>query len=252
MINTDDITTYDGCEKLIKTGNKQGLVGGIFNLAVRLNDSLFENQTIDYFYTYLAPKAIATEHLDKISRQLCPHLKYFVVFSSVSCGRGNAGQTNYGMANSVMERIIEKRHKENLPGKAIQFGAIGEVGIVAKMQEDNIDMIIAGSLQQRISSCLEVLDTLLTCENSIVSSMVVANKKFETKGKVGIIDTIMNIMSIKDPKSLSMDSKLSELGMDSLMTVEISQVLAHRFKVDLTSQELRVFTLSQLKGLETK
>lgn len=51
----------------------------------------------------------------------------FVVFSSVSCGRGNAGQSNYGMSNSVMERICEKRRSDGLPGLAIQWGAIGDV-----------------------------------------------------------------------------------------------------------------------------
>ena len=55
------------------------------------------------------------------------HFRYFVVFSSVSCGRGNAGQTNYGMANSVMERICELRKKEGYPALAIQWGAIGDV-----------------------------------------------------------------------------------------------------------------------------
>lgn len=44
-----------------------------------------------------------------------------MVFSSVSCGRGNAGQSNYGLANSVMERIVEKRHRDGLPAKAIQW-----------------------------------------------------------------------------------------------------------------------------------
>lgn len=58
---------------------------------------------------------------DEFSRKLAPQLKHFVIFSSVSCGRGNAGQTNYGMANSVMERIIERRHKDGLPAKAVQW-----------------------------------------------------------------------------------------------------------------------------------
>lgn len=49
------------------------------------------------------------------------------MFSSVSCGKGNAGQTNYGMANSIMERICEQRQKDGYPGKAIEWGAIGEV-----------------------------------------------------------------------------------------------------------------------------
>ncbi len=49
------------------------------------------------------------------------------MFSSVSCGRGNQGQTNYGMSNSIMERICEKRHADGLPGLAIQWGAVGDV-----------------------------------------------------------------------------------------------------------------------------
>lgn len=61
---------------------------------------------------------------DELSRKLAPQLRYFVVFSSVSCGRGNAGQTNYGMANSVMERIVEQRKRDGLPAKAIQWGSL--------------------------------------------------------------------------------------------------------------------------------
>lgn len=105
-----------------------GAVGGIFNLAVVLRDSIFENQDGDKFIESFGPKVFATRYLDELSRALCQRLKYFVVFSSASCGRGNAGQTNYGMANAIMERIIEKRVRDNLPGKAIQWGAVGEVG----------------------------------------------------------------------------------------------------------------------------
>lgn len=98
-----------------------GAVGGIFNLAVLLRDSIFENQTVETFAESFAPKVFATRYLDELSRVLCQRLQYFVVFSSASCGRGNAGQSNYGMANSIMERIIEKRVRDNLPGKAIQW-----------------------------------------------------------------------------------------------------------------------------------
>lgn len=57
---------------------------------------------------------------------LC-YIRHFVVFSSVVAGRGNGGQTNYGFSNSIMERICEQRRLDNLPGLAIQWGAIGEV-----------------------------------------------------------------------------------------------------------------------------
>ena len=78
-----------------------------------------ENQTVEKFSVVSSPKVDATIHLDKISRVFAKKLEYFVVFSSMSCGRGNAGQGNYGLANSVMERICEMRVGD-LPGLAIQ------------------------------------------------------------------------------------------------------------------------------------
>lgn len=251
QVSKSDITSRAGCQNLIYDAIKLGAVGGIFNLAVQLRDSILENQNVSTFMECMAPKAVATKYLDEISRAKCPLLQYFVVFSSVSCGRGNAGQSNYGMANSVMERIMEHRHKDGLPAKAIQWGAIGEVGIVADMQEDKLDMEIGGTLQQRISSCLEELDTLMIVNEPIVSSMVVAEKRFKGSGKGGVIEMIMNIMSIKDIKTLSLETKLSELGMDSLMTVEISQALERELNLTVSPQELRSMTLKELKALES-
>jgi fatty acid synthase len=83
-----------------------------------LADGLMENQTVDSFKRVCHPKVKGTATLDAVTRQLdtCRHLQWFVVFSSVSCGRGNAGQANYGFANSVMERICEQRRNDGLPG----------------------------------------------------------------------------------------------------------------------------------------
>lgn len=79
-----------------------------------------ENQTPADFATVCKPKVDGTKFLDTVSRKLCPELDYFVAFSSVSCGRGNAGQANYGLANSAMERICEARQAAGLPGVSIK------------------------------------------------------------------------------------------------------------------------------------
>lgn len=80
-----------------------------------------ENQTPADFATVCKPKVDGTKQLDAVSRKLCPELDYFVAFSSVSCGRGNAGQANYGLANSAMERICEARQAAGLPGVCIKL-----------------------------------------------------------------------------------------------------------------------------------
>jgi len=38
------------------------------------------------------------------------------VFSSISSGLGNPGQSNYGYANAAMERLCEQRKEDGLPG----------------------------------------------------------------------------------------------------------------------------------------
>lgn len=252
-VNTDDITTYKGCKSLLIASLTFGTIAGIFNLAAVLYDGILINQTPKRFADCVAPKASATVYLDELSRILCPHLEYFVIFSSASCGRGNAGQSNYGLANSIMERIIEQRVKQNLPGKAIQWGAVDDVGLVSEMlQNKMVNTEIAGTLPQRIASCLNTLDILITSNDAIVSSIVLSEKHFGYAGhevKVTIISSILKIMGIRDLKSISPSSTLAELGMDSLMSVEIKQILEREFDIFLTTLELRMMTFAKFQEM---
>ncbi|CAF4803306.1 unnamed protein product [Pieris macdunnoughi] len=249
QISTHDVTTEEGCENMLKMAAEMGPVEAIFNLAVILKDSIFQNQTPETFKTSYGPKAQATIHLDKHSRILCPKLKDFVIFSSVSCGRGNAGQTNYGFSNSVMERICELRKRQGLPALAVQWGAVGDVGLVADMQDKDIQLEIGGTLQQRISSCLLALDKFLKQDAAIVSSIVVAEKRTGRSGCGNIVDAVAQIMGIKNLKMVSQQVSLAELGMDSMMAVEIKQTLEREFEVFLTAQDIRTLTFARLVEL---
>ncbi|XP_045453923.1 fatty acid synthase-like [Melitaea cinxia] len=250
-ISTHDITTEKGCEEMLKMANSMGTVAAIFNLAVVLEDRIFQNQTPESFKVSFAPKALVTMNLDKLSQKLCPKLKDFVIFSSVSCGRGNAGQSNYGFSNSVMERICERRKKLGLPALAIQWGAIGDVGLVADMQDDDIEMEIGGTLQQRISSCLLTLDKLLRQDNVIVSSMVVAQKKSSDEG-ITIAGIVGQVLGIKDIKTVSKQVSLADFGMDSITAVEIKQILERECEIFLTPDGIRSLTFGRLIELTTQ
>lgn len=127
---------------------------------------------------------------------MCPDLSYFVAFSSVSCGRGNAGQSNYGYANSAMERVCEKRRYDGLPGLAVQWGAIGDVGVVLENMGDN-ETVIGGTLPQRISSCLDVLDRFLCQQQPVMSSFVLAERtvvKSEAGSQRNLVDAVAHIL----------------------------------------------------------
>lgn len=100
---------------------------------------MFKNQTIDNFRVCAGPKIVGTYNLDKCSRLKCPSLDYFVIFSSISSGHGNLGQTNYGLCNSAAERICERRNVDGLPALAIEWGGVGNVGMLVNFLDGNSD-----------------------------------------------------------------------------------------------------------------
>lgn len=249
IISTLDASQYSQAVELLELAKKHGPVGGIFNLAMVLKDAMLENQNEDNFVKVAGPKVIGTHNLDKASRKLCPKLNWFVVFSSVSCGRGNAGQSNYGYANSVMERICEERNRDGLPGLAIQWGAIGDVGVVLETMGGN-DIVIGGTLPQRINSCLHTLDTFLQQNYPVVASMVPAERKVKKQGsKQNLLMSVCHILGIQDPNTLDSSITLGELGMDSLMGVEVKQTLERDYDITLSMQEIRSLSLKNLQEL---
>ncbi len=258
MLPTSNITTESGCKELLKESLKSGSVGGIFNLAAQLSDAILLNQNVTKFSECLAPKALATQYMDELSREMCPDLHYLVVFSSAACGMGNAGQSNYGMANSVMERIIEKRHKDGLPAKAIQWGAIGDVGIAYDLfvKDKNVnqsDVKVGGTIPQSILSCLETLDILVTSSDPILLSMVLAEKKFEDNSELSTMEKIMRILNVRNVKLIPPATTLTDLGMTSLVTIEIKQLLEREQQVFIETDDMRYLTVSKLVELvETK
>ncbi|KAK7792288.1 hypothetical protein R5R35_011035 [Gryllus longicercus] len=246
LVRTDDASTRRGAEALLRAAGSVAPVAAIFNLAVVLRDALLENQTAAAFAESFRCKATAAVQLDAASRRLCPRLRHFVLFSSVSCGRGNAGQTNYGLANAVMERVARARRAAGLPATAVQWGAVGDVGLVADMRDDDRVLEIGGTLQQRLTSCLDVLDGFLAQTHAVVASMVVAEKRAGA-GDDDLVTTMATMLGFRDLKQLSLESTLAELGMDSMMAVEIQQTLARDFDILLSPQDVRALTFGRLR-----
>ncbi|GAB6033131.1 hypothetical protein CHUAL_012740 [Chamberlinius hualienensis] len=252
LVSSSDITTVEGATKLINEANNLAPVGGIFSLAMVLRDAFMENQTVESYIAVTNPKVRGTANLDAVSRKLCPQLEWFVAFSSLSCGRGNAGQTNYAYANSVMERICEQRQQDGLHGLAIQWGAIGDVGVVVEQMGGN-DAIIGGTIPQTIRSCTAALDKFLNQSHAIVSSLVYAEKediKLEGEKKKNLIDSVGRILGVKDLRVLNPNLTLPELGMDSIMGVEIKQTLERHFDLVLTMTNIRRLDIKSLQAID--
>ena len=274
--STLDISDEDQAFRLVDMAanlSPKGL-GGIFHLAVVLRDCLFENQTAKRFKTVLSSKSTGAINLDKALQKLSslrpksdPPL--FVLFSSASAGLGNAGQTNYAFANSSMERLCEMRNHEGLQSLAIQWGAIGEVGILHTIMGGRDVESVAGTKPQPIHSCLSCLDAILARKKelsncSTISCYIPALKstsmdkksdevysdRTSIQAEIGLKKdvklTICQVLGIRDPNRLNLDSKLNELGLDSLMNFEVRNLLERDFGVTVSSRELQNMSVREV------
>jgi fatty acid synthase len=94
-----------------------------------------------------------------------------------------------------MERICEDRQASGLPGVAIQWGAIGDVGIILETMGDN-ETVVGGTLPQRMSSCLATMENFLQQPHPVLASMVLAEKRRsgDAASQVGLLDAVGNIL----------------------------------------------------------
>ncbi|KAJ1364192.1 hypothetical protein KIN20_024223 [Parelaphostrongylus tenuis] len=250
LISTLNIAKRSDTDELIRQCLSMNRLGGVFHLAMVLRDCLFENQNVQNFKDAAEAKYYGTINLDQATRAQCDDaLRWFVVFSSITSGRGNAGQTNYGWSNSTMERIIEQRREDGYPGIAIQWGAIGDVGVILENMGDN-NTVVGGTLPQRMPSCLASLDLFLSWNHPIVSSYIKADMgQKKAAGGGNLLQTIAHILGVNDVSQLNPDANLGDLGLDSLMGVEIKQALERDYDIVLSMKDIRTLTLNKLQQL---
>lgn len=62
------------------------------------------------------------------------------------------------------------------------------------MQEKHTEVVIGGTLQQKLSSCFNALDKFLRQSEPVVSSMIVAEKRDNMGSGSSMIECIANIL----------------------------------------------------------
>lgn len=73
--------------------------------------------------------------------------------------------------------------------------------------------------------------------------------KFDACGKSSLIKTISHILGIKDPENLEANVTLGELGMDSLMGVEVKQAIERDYDVVLSMNDVRKLTVGKIREI---
>ncbi|MCU0692026.1 MAG: SDR family NAD(P)-dependent oxidoreductase [Polyangiaceae bacterium] len=103
---------------------------GIVHAAAALDDGLLSQLDEHKLWRVMAPKALGAWNLHGATAN--QDLDFFVCFSSVSALVGNVGQANYAAANAFLDALAHYRRSIGLPGVTVNWGALAQVGMVAR------------------------------------------------------------------------------------------------------------------------
>ena len=275
---------------------------GLIHAAVVYDDAIFHNLNQPKLENVIKPKAQGAWNLH-CSTVDC-QLDFFVAYSSVTTLFGNPGQANYVAANLYLENLIAYRRSRGLPGIAVAWGPLEDVGYLARnVKLKQVLTGITGTKTLVSNQALRVLEQLMLADihGFVVANLnlnklqlnlpVIAKAKFcnllkDVKQLEQLISTdagdflswlqgctadesramISNILIIEIAKILRLPSdkidpqaSLFNIGMDSLVAVELMYIIEQRFALKISmlalTQSLSVHAiaeriLKQIKGAQ--
>ena len=128
-----DCSSQPSVEEFIKA-DSPNIVGMIHSAGI-LQDSMLFNQTWEKFDAVWDSKSRAAFYIhDAFERYENPGLQFFWVFSSGAV-YGNMGQLNYSASNAWLDALARHRRALGKPCMAPQWGAWGEVGMAANLDD---------------------------------------------------------------------------------------------------------------------
>ena len=128
-----DVTDGGAVEAMLARVDSEMLpLGGIIHSVGVLADGALTNLDWERFEEVLRPKALGAWHLHRAT--LDRDLDLFVLFSSATGVLGNAGQANHAAANAFLDQLARHRRALGLPGQAIAWGPWSEVGEAEEQQ----------------------------------------------------------------------------------------------------------------------
>ena len=271
-----DVTDRKALAALLTSlGETMPPLRGIVHAATVINDGLIRSMDEQQLRSVLEPKGLGAYHLHSLT--LGKPLDYFILFSSATTLFGNPGQGAYVAANVCLEALARNRRAAGLPATCIRWGAIDDVGFLARNPK------IKEALQGRMggaaldsATAFDVLEDMLIADRSGVGVMEVDWRMlsrflpssgspkfvelFETMGESDRVDDDGDVVQrmleelsdadllqactdmlkndvgeilCMNPEKLDPNRSLYDMGLDSLMGVELVGAVESRFGVRL-------------------
>jgi acyl transferase domain-containing protein/acyl carrier protein len=269
-----DVADPEQLRALLARHEAEGLppIRGVVHSAGSLHDELIWRMTVEDLRTVLAPKVDGARALD----QLTGELDFFVLYSSISSILGRTGQANYAAANAFLDALALERRARGRPATVINWGPWRDTGMFAGLHDDRGPVrSLSRELGRETLTAIwngkavqcAVVDadwTRIPRSRLLVDLQPDASGKPEThdpnkllallllepEQRLNSVETELRALAAEvlraQPSRVDVYATLFELGMDSLMVIELKRRAEATYGQELTMNDVFSGSIIQL------
>jgi len=220
---------------------------GVMHAAGGIEDALLTAQTAAGVRRVFAAKVLGAAHLDALTATM--ELDFFVMFSSLAGVLGSAGQANYAAANCCLDALAQRRRGSGRAAQSLAWGAWADglaAGLQGRLGRVGMGVLAPAQGVALLAEAMTRTDVLLalgaTAPRVVAGERVAAERWSERLAglapgrrlevvQAAVQEEVGRVLGANE--RLAGDRPLQDLGLDSLMAVELRGALARRFAADL-------------------
>ncbi|NEY35539.1 SDR family NAD(P)-dependent oxidoreductase [Streptomyces sp. PRKS01-65] len=272
-----DVADREAMRRAIRDADDAGHpVRGVLHAAMVLDDALLAQQTPARFEAVLHPKVRGAAVLSELTRDR--ELDFFHVCSSVATLGGNKLQGAYVAANAYLEALVRQRRAHGLPGSAHVLGGVGETGFVVRtgfeqtlhrmgfgsvtpaeiwqaferqlrhgpdvavfgrVDWERMGQLLAGLNRPAFAACRQAAGRSGAGRaETLRSRLAVLGDDEAVEAVAAELAALVAEVAQTTPERVDRTCKLDQLGLDSLMVVELSVAVDRALGCNIPALEL--------------
>lgn len=255
----------------------------ILHAAGMMNNALMADEDPIAAADVLTAKTLGTWYLHQASLHM--PLQHFICFSSTTALLGAAGASSYAAGNAFVDSLMQYRCNLGLAAQAVNWGAWKEVGMLTRLnsaaqeywQENGMQALptaTALAMLNRVSELAEARvavlpadwsqwnrqysklpSLLLSTEETTAAQQATARgeatsllaENSQNSARSLVTQSVRKVLRLDDNAVINEQSSFREMGIDSLMSVELRNILSRAIGEKLSSTLL--FNYADVKSL---